>query len=90
MWWRERAKPSFSIRESQQIKPETENSRSHDTTMPLRDMEIDNTTLKLQAVTVVASEEKKTTGQEVQNAGLSEKKILHILKTMSAFKLYDV
>ena len=43
--------------------------------MPLRDMEIDNTTLKLQAVTVVASEEKKTTGQEVQNAGLSEKKI---------------
>ena len=58
--------------------------------MPLRDMEIDNTTLKLQAVTVVASEEKKTTGQEVQNAGLSEKKNLHILKTMSAFKLYDV
>ena len=57
--------------------------------MPLRDMEIDNTTLRLQAVTVVASREKKTTGQEEQNAGLSEKKFLQILKNY-AFKLCDV
>ena len=45
MRWKEKAKSSFSVRESQQIKPATENSRSHDTTMPLRDVEINNTTL---------------------------------------------